>query len=47
MHKNCSRREWILRTAAAVPGAWLAGSPLGRAAAASGLAGSGRQMQNL
>ena len=37
MHKNCSRREWILRTAAAVPGAWLAGSPLGRAAVAPAL----------
>ena len=32
MHKNCSRRHWLLRTAAAVPGAWLAGSPLSRAA---------------
>ena len=37
MHQNCSRREWLLRTAAAVPGAWLAGSPLGRAAAALAL----------
>ena len=34
MYKNCSRREWLLRTAAAVPGAWLAGTRLGRAAAA-------------
>ena len=34
MHKNCSRRQWLLRTAAAVPGAWLASGPLGRAAAA-------------
>jgi uncharacterized protein (DUF362 family) len=34
MHKNCSRREWLLRTAAAVPGAWLAGSPSSRAASA-------------
>ena len=34
MHKNCSRREWLLRTAAAVPAAWLAGSPLSRAASA-------------
>jgi uncharacterized protein (DUF362 family) len=32
MHRNCSRREWLLGTAAAVPGAWLAGSRLGRAA---------------
>jgi uncharacterized protein (DUF362 family) len=37
MYKNCSRREWLLRTAAAVPGAWLATSPLGRAAAAPAL----------
>ena len=37
MHKNCSRREWLLRTAAAVPGAWLAGSRLSRAAAAPAL----------
>ena len=37
MHKNCSRREWLLRTAAAVPGAWLAGSPLIRAASAPAL----------
>ena len=35
MHKNCSRREWLLRTAAAVPGAWLAGSPSIRAAVAA------------
>ena len=37
MHKNCSRREWLLRTAAAVPGAWLAASPLSRPAAARAL----------
>src|SRR5260370_41563610 len=37
MHKNCSRREWLLRTAAAVPGAWLAGSPMSRAASAPAL----------
>src|SRR5260370_12161745 len=37
MHKNCSRREWLLRTAAAVPGAWLAGSSLSRAASAPAL----------
>ena len=37
MHKNCSRREWLLRTAAAVPGAWLAASPLSRPAAAPAL----------
>ena len=37
MHKNCSRREWLLRSAAAVPGAWLAGSPLSRAASAPAL----------
>src|SRR5664280_1046929 len=37
MHQNCSRREWLLRTAAVVPGAWLAGSPLGRAAVAPAL----------
>ena len=47
MHKNCSRREWLLRTAAAVPGAWLAAGPLGRAAARAGIAGGGCQMQNL
>ena len=37
MHKNCSRRQWLLRTAAAVPGAWMASGPLGRAAAAPAL----------
>src|SRR2546426_529441 len=30
MYKNCSRRDWLLRTAAAVPGAWLAGAGAGR-----------------
>jgi len=34
MHRPCSRRDWLRRTAAAVPAAWLAASPLGRAAAA-------------
>ena len=37
MHKNCSRREWLLRTAAALPGAWLAASPLSRAASSPAL----------
>ena len=37
MHKNCSRREWLLRTAAVLPGAWLAGIRLGRAAGAPAL----------
>jgi len=37
MYKNCSRREWLLGTAAALPGAWLAGSRLGRAAGAPAL----------
>src|SRR5260370_20531714 len=37
MHKNCSRREWLLGAAAAVPGTWLAGSPLSRAASAPAL----------
>ena len=32
--RNCSRREWLLRTASAVPAAWLAASPLVRAATA-------------
>ncbi|MEO8372304.1 MAG: DUF362 domain-containing protein, partial [Candidatus Solibacter sp.] len=34
MNRPCSRREWLCRTASAVPAAWLAGSPLGRAAVA-------------
>ena len=34
MLRPCSRREWLRRTAAAVPAAWLATSPLSRAAAA-------------
>jgi len=37
MHRKCSRREWLMGTAAAVPGAFLAGSRLGRAAAAPAL----------
>jgi uncharacterized protein (DUF362 family) len=37
MYKHCSRREWLLGTAAALPGAWLAGSRLGRAAGAPAL----------
>ena len=37
MYKNCSRREWLLRTAAVLPGAWLAGIRLGRAAGAPAL----------
>lgn len=32
--RGCSRRDWLLRTAAAMPAAWFATSPLLRAAAA-------------
>ena len=37
MYKNCSRRDWLLGTAAVLPGVWLAGSRLGRAAGAPAL----------
>jgi len=37
MYQNCSRRDWLLGTAAALPGVWLAGSRLGRAAGAPAL----------
>ena len=37
MYKQCSRREWLLGTAAVLPGAWLAGSRLARAAGAPAL----------
>ena len=37
MNRPCSRREWLRRTGAAVPAAWLAASPLSRAAAAPAL----------
>ena len=47
MHKNCSRREWLLRTAAAVPGAWLAAAALEPRRVRAGIAGGGCQMQNL
>jgi len=34
MDGNCTRREWLLRTAAAAPGAYLVGSSFGRAVTA-------------